>query len=155
MLQDGEFWIEIRQVSAVCQGLVCLWSPSEYYWLINHHESMYINVYMYKILTYSGCGSTYRSGQWLLGWSGRKPLKPPGCGLRFGDWQLSMAKYCRRHKFSAETSPRTRGSVYTQNYFTSSDPTVTSYYYIFVPNSDILCAQIWRGRGGEDNSDEI
>ena len=34
-------------------------------------------------------------------------------------------------------------------------PTVTSYYYIFVPNSDILCAKIRRGRGGEDNSDEI
>ena len=31
-------------------------------------------------------------------------------------------------------------------------PTVTSYYYIFVPNSDILCAKIWRGREGEDNS---
>ena len=34
-------------------------------------------------------------------------------------------------------------------------PTVTSYYYISVPNSDILCAKIWRGRGGEENSDEI
>ena len=34
-------------------------------------------------------------------------------------------------------------------------PTVTSYYYIFVTNSDILCAKIWRGREGEDNSDEI
>ena len=33
-------------------------------------------------------------------------------------------------------------------------PTVTSYC-IFVPNSDVLCAKIWRGRGGEDNSDEI
>ena len=32
-------------------------------------------------------------------------------------------------------------------------PTVTSYYYIFAPNFDILCAKIWRGRGGEDNSD--
>ena len=34
-------------------------------------------------------------------------------------------------------------------------PTVTSYSYIFVTNSDILCAKIWRGRGGENNSDEI
>ena len=34
-------------------------------------------------------------------------------------------------------------------------PTVTSYCYIFVTNSDILCAKIWRGREGQDNSDEI
>ena len=34
-------------------------------------------------------------------------------------------------------------------------PTVTSYWNIFVTNSDILCAKIWRGREGEDNSDEI
>ena len=36
-------------------------------------------------------------------------------------------------------------------------PAVTLYYYIFVTNSDILCAKIWRGREGEDNSnsDEI
>ena len=34
-------------------------------------------------------------------------------------------------------------------------PTMTSYYYIFVTNSDILCAEIWRGRKGEYNSDEI
>ena len=33
-------------------------------------------------------------------------------------------------------------------------PTVTSYY-TFVTNSDILCAQIWREREGDDNSDEI
>ena len=31
-------------------------------------------------------------------------------------------------------------------------PTVTSYWNIFVTNSDILCAKIWRGREGEDNS---
>ena len=30
-----------------------------------------------------------------------------------------------------------------------------SDYYIFVPNSDIFCVKIWRGRGGEDNPDEI
>ena len=34
-------------------------------------------------------------------------------------------------------------------------PTVTSYWHIFVTNPDILCAKIWRGREGEDNSDEI
>ena len=36
-------------------------------------------------------------------------------------------------------------------------PSVTPYYYIFVTNSDILCAKIWRGREGEynSNSDEI
>ena len=34
-------------------------------------------------------------------------------------------------------------------------PTVTSYWHIFVTNPDILWAKIWRGRGGEDNSDEI
>ena len=34
-------------------------------------------------------------------------------------------------------------------------PTMTLYYYTFVTNSDILCAKIWRGREGEDNSDEI
>ena len=34
-------------------------------------------------------------------------------------------------------------------------PTVTSYWNIFVTNSDILCAKIWRGREEEDNSDEI
>ena len=34
-------------------------------------------------------------------------------------------------------------------------PTVTSYWHIFVTNPDILWAKIWRGREGEDNSDEI
>ena len=34
-------------------------------------------------------------------------------------------------------------------------PTVTSYYYIFVTNSDILCVKIWREREGQDNPDEI
>ena len=34
-------------------------------------------------------------------------------------------------------------------------PTVTSYWHIFVTNPDILCAKIWRGREGEDNSAEI
>ena len=32
---------------------------------------------------------------------------------------------------------------------------IISYYDVFVTNSDILCAKIWRGREGEDNSDEI
>ena len=34
-------------------------------------------------------------------------------------------------------------------------PTATSYWHIFVTNPNILCAKIWRGREGEDNSDEI
>ena len=34
-------------------------------------------------------------------------------------------------------------------------PAVTSDYYIFVTNSDVLCAKIWRRRKGEDNFDEI
>ena len=42
------------------------------------------------------------------------------------------------------------------NYFTSSDPhRDIILLYNIVTNSDILCAKIWRGREGEDNSDEI
>ena len=32
---------------------------------------------------------------------------------------------------------------------------MASYWNIFVVNPDILCAKIWRGREGEDNSDEV
>ena len=53
------------------------------------------------------------------------------------------------------SSTRKNGMIF-QNYFTSSDPHRDIILtLIFVTNPDILCAKIWRGREGEDNSDEI
>ena len=79
------------------------------------------------------------------------PIQPSGLwgwsfDLRHHEWQL------------VEVDPTTI-YIYTSTFKKITSlrviPTVTSYWHIFVTNPDILCAKIWRGREGEDNSDDI